>query len=246
MLTSQSVQTALAAYASPKKAQASAWFFKTGPGQYGEGDQFIGVTVPEQRKVAKEFRELSFDELDTLLASPIHEHRLTALLILVTQYEHLQKETSLNIDGRLYLGRLKEIVRFYIAHLDRVNNWDLVDLSAHKILGAHYMRYGGEKKLYALARSKKLWERRVAIVATFAFIQAGMLEHTFAIVELLLNDREDLMHKATGWMLRECGKREKRYLVSFLETHAHEMPRTMLRYAIEKFTDGERRMWRER
>jgi 3-methyladenine DNA glycosylase AlkD len=269
--TAQNVKAALAQYASSKKAKASAWFFKTAHGQYGEGDRFVGVTVPEQRIVAKQFRDLSFAELDKLLASPIHEHRLTALLILVAQYEHEarmyvhEQQSNLLVDTttatkkispkrsslkrHLVNGRplnvVLKIVRYYLDHLDRINNWDLVDLSAPRILGMYYRTYGGENKLYVLARSKKLWERRVAIVSTMAFIHAGILEHTFAIAELLLNDKEDLMHKATGWMLREAGKREKRNLVSFLELHAHEMPRTMLRYAIEKFSDEERKQWRE-
>jgi 3-methyladenine DNA glycosylase AlkD len=242
--TAKAVTEALARHASPEKARTSSWFFKTGPGQYGAGDQFIGVTVPEQRIVAKNFGQLSFQELEKLLASPIHEHRCTALLILVAQYERVCKtRTGTSSNDRYRMCRLKEIVSFYIAHLDRINNWDLVDVSAHKILGAYYLEFGGEKKLYTLARSKKLWERRVAIVATATFIRAGLLEHTFAIALLVLNDPEDLMHKATGWMLREAGKKDKKRLETFLETYAHEMPRTMLRYALEKFPETERKKW---
>jgi len=257
MGTAKTVERALKARATPERAKTNAWFFKTGVGQYGEGDRFLGVTVPDARNVAQQFRDLPLDEVATLLASPLHEVRLAGLLILVSQYEHPEKCTSFPVsshssklfytDDRLYKIVLekekKEVVRFYRAHLDRVNNWDLVDLSASQILGAHYVAYGGERALYALAKSKSLWRRRIAIVATYAFIRADRYEHPLAIAELLLNDTHDLIHKATGWMLREVGKRDKHVLEGFLREHAHHMPRTCLRYAIERFPERERKGW---
>lgn len=231
-MSAHDVVTALKAVASPTKAKASAWFFKTGPGQYGEGDRFIGVTVPEQRTVAKQFRDLPLAEIERLLESPIHEHRLTALLILVGQYQRADAKAK------------KRVLDFYLDHLDRVNNWDLVDSSAGYIVGNYYLGrravYGpnsrcGSAVLQRLSRSKNLWRRRVAIIATQAFISAGQFNDTLTLAEQLLNDRHDLMHKATGWMLREVGNRDPKVLKAFLDEHASTMPRTMLRYAIEKF-----------
>lgn len=230
-MTAQAVKNELRKYATLERAKSNAWFFKTGKGEYGEGDEFIGVTVPDQRKVAKDFVELSFTELTKLLASKKHEHRLTALLILTLRFKKSTKKEQ------------KNIVTFYLLHLKYINNWDLVDLSAYKILGTYYYANGGENKLYALARSKNLWERRVGMVATYAFIREGEISITVEIATLLLNDTEDLMHKAVGWMLREAGKRDKSTLVSFLEIHSPNMSRTMLRYAIERFPEQERQTW---
>jgi 3-methyladenine DNA glycosylase AlkD len=235
LLHASLVKKALASYASPEKAQVSMRFFKTGPGQYGAGDTFIGVTVPEQREVAKKFAQLPRAEAELLLQSSIHEHRLTALIILSNQYTHLVREGQ----GEA----ANHIVRTYLANLDRVQNWDLVDLSAPHILGAFCVRAEDASTLYALAASPVLWRRRVAIVATYAYIRQGVCTHTFAIAELLLSDSEDLIHKATGWMLRECGKKDKVQLAAFLTVHAHHMPRTMLRYAIERLPAEERRRW---
>ncbi len=243
------VERALAAHASPKKAASSSWFFKTGPGQYGEGEVFIGVTVPEQRKVAKAFCGLPQSELAKLLKSPVHEHRLTALLILTYQVERLDRSEAevCKEKGRARSsGRsrdtkgLEGLVRFYLAHLDRVNNWDLVDLSAPSLLGTWCVRTGTYHKLYTFARSKNLWHKRVAIVATLACIRAGDLSHTFALARILLCDQHDLIHKAVGWMLREAGKRDQAALRQFLAEHGSDMPRTMFRYAIERFPKEER------
>ena len=271
-VTAAAVNRALSAHASRKRKEANERFFKTGPGEYGEGDQFIGVSMPDTRKVAKQFRHLCFDEIAKLLESPIHEHRMCGLLILVYRYEGLAKQhratstgvaqvhgrelvlhpervevRGVAVDGASSGSDLqaehKAIVDFYLKHIDRVNNWDLVDCSAPQILGQYYRTYGGEAKLYTLAKSRSLWRRRIAIVSTFAFIRAGELTHTLAIAELLMNDTEDLIHKATGWMLREVGKQDKRVLEQFLHAHAAHMPRTCLRYAIERFPEGERKGW---
>lgn len=209
------------------KAMALARFFKTGEGEYGYGDVFFGVTVSEQRRLAKQFRALSLTELSLLLNSTIHECRLTALLILNLQCEKADKKER------------GHIVKFYLAHSERVNNWDLVDASAPTILGA-YLLDANREILYRLARSKNLWERRIAIVATFVLIKAGEYTDTLAIAEFLLSDSHDLIHKAVGWMLREVGKKSSTDLEAFLRVHAYNMPRTMLRYAIEKFPERKR------
>lgn len=223
MPTAREVVAALGKLGTEEKAASSTWFFKTGKGQYGHGDVFIGVTVPEQRKVARAFRELSLAEATKLLKSKIHEHRLTALLILVEQYKN-GDETA----------RAK-IAKLYFTHTKHINNWDLVDASAPYIIG-QYLLDKNRRALYKLAKSKNLWERRIAIVATFAFIRHGESADTFAIAELLLSDTHDLIHKATGWMLREVGKHVSRpALMEFINLHKADMPRTTLRYAIEHF-----------
>ena len=200
-------------------------FFKTGPGQYGEGDIFLGIRVPTLRKLAKEHRDISLDAAVELLQSPFHEVRLLALLILVLQYER----------G----GNEKAIYRAYLANTHRINNWDLVDVTAEHLVGA-YLFERNRQPLYKLARSKSLWERRIAIIATFYFIRRNQFEDTLAIADLLLNDKEDLMHKAVGWMLREIGKRNLKTEEDFLLPRYKHMPRTMLRYAIERFPEKKR------
>ncbi len=222
---------ALKKHAHADKAAFFPRFFKTGKGEYGEGDQFIGVTVPEMRSVAKEFAHLTLEEIAEALNSPIHEERLTALLILVKKYEKATEEKT-----------RKKIVDFYFAHVHRVNNWDLVDLTAPKIVGDYFIEKE-KKKLYDFAASPNLWKRRIAIVATYAFIRKGKLEDTFRLSELLLNDKQDLMHKACGWMLREAGKKDVKALETFLKKHHSHMPRTMLRYAIEKFPEVQRKAY---
>jgi 3-methyladenine DNA glycosylase AlkD len=230
-MSARSVARALTALADPERAQAVARFFKTAAGEYSAGDRFLGISVPAQRTVAKAHAALPLDGLATLIQSPIHEHRLTALLILVAQYERGDAAAK------------KARVTFYVRHLAGVNNWDLVDSSAHQILGAHLLTRD-RQRLHRLAKSKSLWERRVAIVATYAFIGAGETQETFAIAEQLLSDTHDLIHKATGWMLREVGKRvSERALREFLEKNASRMPRTALRYAIERFPAAERKTW---
>ena len=208
--------------ASLQKAKIYARFFKCGPGQYGEGDQFLGLTVPQSRNIARKYLTLSEKDLGTLLLSLIHEHRLIALLILVEKFKKADEATK------------KDIVHFYLAHTTQVNNWDLVDLSADKILG-NYLLDKDRTILYKLVHSSLLWERRIAIIATFAFIRQKQFEDTFKIAEILLKDKQDLMHKAVGWMLREVGKKDEYALETFLQKHGRTMPRTTLRYAIERF-----------
>lgn len=226
-----SVRRALRAQADAEKAAFFPRFFKTGKGEYGEGDRFIGVTVPNIRRVAKEYPTLSFRDVSALLKSPIHEERLLALIILTHQFA----------DGDEM--RQKEIYRFYLEHTDRINNWDLVDVSAHKIVGA-FLDGKNDKMLDRLAKSKDLWERRIAIVATFHFLHRGDCSKTFRIADFLLSDRHDLIHKAVGWMLREAGKRcSQAELERYLDRHAARMPRTMLRYAIERLPVATRRKY---
>lgn len=225
----------LKSMADPDKAAILQRFFKTGPGQYGEGDIFIGVMVPQSRQVAKKFSQLPLGEVRTLLYSRIHEERLVALLILVRRYSSAS-------------GREKEkIVKFYLDHVKQVNNWDLVDLSAPNILGAHLVDSIDRRRLlYSLAGSENVWERRIAIVATHHFIRNGDFSDTLKITEMLLQDRHNLMHKAAGWMLREVGKRDAAAQQAFLEKHFSVMPRTMLRYAIERLPENKRRRYKKK
>ena len=214
----------------PAKAKVSEGFFKTGPGQYGEGDIFLGITVPAQRLVAKQFVALPLPEFQKLVRSKIHEERLTALLILGMQF---QREKA----------QREKIVAVFLRNLKWVNNWDLVDSSAHQILGA-WLLDRDRALLYKLAKSKVMWERRVAMVATYHFISKGEDKDAFAIAELLMKDEHDLMHKAAGWMLREAGKRvSEDRLRQFLKKNAARMPRTALRYSIERFSKAERGRW---
>lgn len=229
--TAAAVQRALKALSTPERAATNAWFFKTGPGQYGEGDKFIGVRVPDQRTVAKQFSDLPLADIETLLNSAVHEHRLTALHIVNLQFEKARKKKDERTMRALY--------SFYMRKRSCVNNWDLVDSSAHKIVGP-YLCNRSRARLYTLARSRSLWDRRIAIIATMHFLTHNDFEDTIAISTVLLHDSEDLMHKAVGWTLREMGKRDINVLRSFLDEHSHEMPRTMLRYAIEKMSARER------
>jgi 3-methyladenine DNA glycosylase AlkD len=224
----------LRALADPEKAKGQQRFFKTGKGQYGAGDRFIGVTVPELRAVARSlWRTTGPEELAALLADPVHECRLTALFILVEQFKKCKMA-----------GNRSVLARFYLDHLDGVNNWDLVDSSAHYVLGPWLLEHPGERVvLDTLAASGDLWRERISIMATFAFIKAGEYGPTLALAERFLSHGHDLMHKATGWMLREVGNRDRAVEVAFLEEHAKKMPRTMLRYAIEKFPEAERQRW---
>lgn len=214
----------------PEKARILSGFFKTGKGQYGDGDVFLGIKVPQQRKIAKEFSGILLDDVGELLKSNIHEFRLTSLLILVSKYK---KE---NPDGR------KEIVDFYLNNLENINNWDLVDSSAPYILG-DFLLDNDRSILYKLARSNNLWERRIAMLSTFAFIKNNDFEDALMLSEILVADKHDLIHKAVGWMLREVGKRDIRKEEEFLQKHCRKMPRTMLRYAIEKFSDDKRKYY---
>jgi 3-methyladenine DNA glycosylase AlkD len=216
---------------SPERAKTSAWFFKTGKGQYGEGDVFYGIIVPVQRRLALKYKTIPLEDISTLLKSKVHEERLIALYILVAQFE-----------SRKELDR-KEIYDFYLAHTKCINNWDLVDSSADKIVGAYLLRRD-RTMLVTLAKSKSLWERRIAIIATYAFIKNGESEWTLKIAALLLKDKHDLIHKAVGWMLREVGKRVSQDVEeAFLSWHYKKMPRTALRYAIEKFSPEKRKAY---
>ncbi len=206
----------------------NAVFFKTNPGGYAEHDQFIGVSVPDLRKIAKSFSDIPLEEISKLIKSKVNEERLLALILLVNQYQ------KSDINAR------NERFQFYLDHLKHVNNWNLVDCSAHLIIGAHLIN-DDKKFLVSLAKSKDMWERRIAIVSTWYFIRKNQLEWTFKIALLLLKDDHDLIHKAVGWMLREAGKKDEIMLIEFLDQHATKMPRTMLRYSIEKFSDTKRK-----
>ena len=206
---------------SPKKAKIYARFFKTGKGQYGEGDIFLGIIVPKTREISKKYTNLNFVDIEKLLLSKVHEGRLCALLILVEKYK------KSDLQNKRY------IVDFYLKNAKNINNWDLVDLTADKILG-DYLIDKDKSILYKLAKSENLWERRIAIISTFAFIKNNQFNDTIKIAEILLNDKHDLIQKAVGWMLREVGKRDEKELLKFLDKHYKIMPRTMLRYAIER------------
>jgi 3-methyladenine DNA glycosylase AlkD len=225
-----SLKRALRLVAKKDKSSDPARFFKTGKGEYGEGDIFLGVPVPEQRIIAKEYEDLPLADTKCLLESAIHEERFTALLILVDQYKKGDEKTK------------KKIFRFYITHTKRINNWDLVDVSARDIVGEYLVSHE-RVLLYKLARSKNIWERRISIVATWAFIKRGDYGDTLAIAKLLFADTQDLIHKATGWMLREVGKKDASVFRRFLDKHTAVMPRTTLRYAIERLTPGVRKAY---
>jgi 3-methyladenine DNA glycosylase AlkD len=229
-MTYTDVAKAIKKQADPVRAEHSQGFFRTGKGQYGEGDVFLGLTVPKQRTIAKQFRDLPLSDVQTLLTDKYHEHRLTALIILVSQYERGDEKKK------------KTIVDMYLANLKWVNNWDLVDVTAPKILG-RWLLARDKKMLYKLAKSKDLWEKRVSIVTTWMFIREGKLKDTFKLSEILLHDKHDLIHKAVGWMLREAGKKDIVQLEAFLAKHYKSMPRTMLRYSIEKFPEVRRKMY---
>lgn len=209
-----------------EKAKVLQRFFKTGPGEYGEGDVFLGIVVPELRKLAKAYVSLDFSDLTRLLQSPIHEERMLSLLILIQKYQK-------NADDRAFC------YQFYVSHKIHINNWDLVDVSAPSIVG-HYLFDRDSSILLRFAKSRHLWTKRIAMVSTFHFIREHEFDNTLKIAELLLYDQHDLIHKAVGWMLREIGKRDILIEKQFLDQYYTVMPRTMLRYAIEKFDEKER------
>jgi 3-methyladenine DNA glycosylase AlkD len=228
------LQSDLKKLSSPQKRKASEWFFKTGKDQYGFGDIFIGVTVPEQRAVAKKYIDLPLNDIKKLLLSKIHEERLVALILLVSKFEKADEV------------KRKEIYGFYLKHTKYVNNWDLVDTSAAKIMG-EYLLDKPRDVLYKFAKSESIWERRIAIISTLRFILNKESKDTFKISEILLNDKHDLIHKAVGWMLRESGQKvSKEELEKFLNKNYSKMPRTMLRYAIEKLPEEKRQMYLKR
>jgi 3-methyladenine DNA glycosylase AlkD len=212
-----------------ERAKNLSRFFKTGRGEYGEGDIFLGITVPNQRNIVKKYWEkINLKETEELLKSKFHEERLTALLILVKKYSKSDEKEK------------EEIFNFYLSNTKYINNWDLVDLSAPNIIG-NFILNKNHDILYKLAKSENLWEKRISIISTATFIRSNQFEDTIKISEILLNEKHDLIHKAVGWMLREIGKRNKSKLEKFLKKYHKKMPRTMLRYAIEKFPENERK-----
>ena len=212
--------------ANSKKAKIYQRFFKTGKGEYGEGDVFLGLTVPQSRKIAIKYKDLEFDDIKKLLQSKIHEERLIALLILVHNFIRGSEKEK------------EKIFNYYLRYTKYVNNWDLVDLSADKIVG-QYLLDKSKDILFRLARSNNIWERRISIVSTYQFIKDGRYQETLKISKMLFNDQHDLIHKAVGWMLREVGKQcSQQVLEGFLKEHYQKMPRTTLRYAIERFPEG--------
>ena len=225
------IRQALFLHENPAQASTLRRFFKTGPGEYGEGDEFWGLKVPQVRAVLAQFPEVSRATAGELLDSPVHEVRLCGALALVRAYAQGGPDER------------AAVFDFYLSRSARINNWDLVDASAPGIVGRHLPPGGGRRTLGRLVKSHNLWERRIAMVATLEHIRAGNLENTFWLAEQLLDDPEDLLHKATGWMLREAGKRDAAALREFLSRQAARMPRTALRYAIEKFPPAERKRW---
>ena len=226
----EAARAELRAFSDPSDAKILQRFFKTGPGEYGEGDQFLGVRVPATRRVARKFRDLPLTDTLTLLRSVIHEERFLALVILTQRY----RKGAASEQSHIY--------REYLSNTAYINNWDLVDTSAEHIVGA-YLKNRSREPLYELARSDILWERRIAIMATFHFIKNGEFDETLKIAEMLVGDTEDLIHKAVGWMLREIGKRDRDAEETFLRKYCQSIPRTMLRYAIEKFPEDLRQQY---
>lgn len=233
MYTSKDVIKDLNKLRNAERAKVFRRYFKTGKGDYGEGDKFIGVTVPQVRAVAKKYKELSFKENQILIKSPIHEHRLCALLILVDKFKGKRVEMKVK----------KSIYEFYLKNKKYINNWDLVDLSAQYIVGGYLMETKDRTILYKLARSKSLWDRRIAIMSTFELIRYRKFDETLKISEMLLEDKYDLIHKAVGWMLRELGNRDQVAEEKFLQKYYERIPRTTLRYAIEKFGSNKRKYY---
>jgi len=223
----QKIKADLQKAGNPDKVAIYQNFFKTEKGQYGEGDVFLGITMPKQREIAKKYLNLSLKDLNKLLDSKIHEHRMTALVILTYQYAKADEKKK------------NEIFNFYLGNTKKINNWDLVDVTCSQIIGKHLI---GKPRniLYKLAKSNNLWEKRISIISTFAFIRREDFDDSLAIAELLLSDSHDLIHKAVGWTLREIGKKDLETEEQFLKKHYKDMPRTMLRYSIERFEEKKR------
>lgn len=234
-MTLTEIQKDLTSLKNPEKAKILSRFFKTGKGEYGEGDIFWGITVPEIRIIAKKYKELTLEDSQKLLQSEVHEHRLTALLILTYKFPKAASEEQ------------KQIVDLYLKNTKYINNWDLIDLSAPKIIGAYLLENSKERKiLYTLAKSTNLWKKRIAILSTYTLLKQNRFEETLKISEILLQDKHDLIHKGVGWMLREMGKMSQKTEEDFLNKHYKEMPRTMLRYAIEKFSEEKRKFYMQK
>jgi len=229
-MTAQEIIKLLRKLADPERAKHSARYFKTGPGEYGEGDRFLGIRVPEIRAQLKKCEAVSLAEIQTLLLSGLHEVRLFALLLLVRRFAKSDETEQ------------AAIFDLYLKNTHRINNWDLVDSSASRIVGG-YLAARDRQILYKLAKSRSVWERRIAVIATFHFIGNNQFDDALKLAGQLLGDGEDLIHKAVGWMLREIGKRDEAVEKAFLQAYCKQMPRTMLRYAIEKFPEQERAMY---
>lgn len=235
MRVAQSIKAKLRSLSDKKQAAILQRFFKTGPGEYGEGDKFLGIKVPIIRKTVKPFLEnITLNDIDELLHSDIHEERFAALAALVDRYQ--QAKTA---------GERKRIFDYYIEHIPYINNWDLVDVSAPHIVG-HYLFDKEKDILFTLAKDSLLWRRRVAVLATFYFIRQNQFQYTIKLAKQLLNDKQDLIHKAVGWMLREIGKRDKKIAVNFLDKYHAKMPRIMLSYAIERFEPELKQKYRKK
>jgi 3-methyladenine DNA glycosylase AlkD len=224
------LQVALRKISDVKKIEVFKYFFKTGKGQYGEGDEFIGISMPQQREVIKGFKDLSLVEISEMLKSPIHEFRMSGLLILVGQFNKAKSE------------KRREIYEFYLYNIEKINNWDLVDCSCRDIVGA-YLFDKDRSKLYELAATDHLWSQRIAVVSTWYFIRKKQFTDIFRLAEMLLTHKHDLMHKAVGWMLREAWKKDDLAVEEFLDEFAKQMPRTMLRYTIEKMDEPKRKYY---
>lgn len=226
-MIAKELQDELNGHEDPARAVHAQRFFKTGKGQYGEGDIFIGLRVPLTRKICKKYKDLPVGEIEKLLESPIHEHRLAAVIIMT--------ESAKRANDVLR----KALYDLYLRRTDRINNWDIIDISCREVVGG-YLIDKPRDILYWLARSQQMWERRIAVISTAAFIAQNDLNDTFKISKILLTDKEDLIHKATGWMLREAGKKDEAKLKEFLDEHATVMPRTMLRYSLERLQPVDR------
>ena len=233
MSIAKEIRESLLVFADPEKASVLQGFFKTAKGAYGEGDKFVGIPVPKTRSVAKQYVYVAPEDVLPLLSDAVHECRLLALLIWVAQFPKSDER------------RRKRIFDLYLSNTDKINNWDLVDLSAAQIVGG-YLEEQDHTPLYQLAQSSLIWEQRISIVSTWQWIRKGRFDDTLAIADILLYNKHDLIRKAVGWMLREVGKKDKIRLCTFLDTRYRDMPRTMLRYAIEKFSPEERRHYMQK
>lgn len=223
----------LNAHENPIRSEHSQRFFKTGKGEYGEGDVFIGITMPELRKICKNYHDLSIEDLQELLRSPIHEHRMSAVVIMADIYKKSDSDKQKHL-YELYIKAVKD---------NQINNWDLIDVSAPHVVGEYFVRTSPDP-MYKLAKSNHLWSKRTAVLSTGAYLKRGNSTHTYAVADILLHDPHDLIQKAVGWFLREAGKRvSEDELLNFLNRHAHEMPRTMLRYSIEKLSPEQRKYY---
>lgn len=226
------IQTDLQSLSDTNRATKSARFFKTNKGEYGAGDVFVGITMPKLRTLAKQYYQtVTFSNIEKLLASPIHEYRMLGLLFLVYKYKKVASQDK------------KTIYNYYVKHITCVNNWDLVDVTAPHIVGDYLVEIDAPQQLYVWAKKDDLWLQRIAIISTFSWIRVQNFEPTLKVSKLLLAHPHDLIHKAVGWMLREVGKRDQKKLYGFLDVHAIQMPRTMLRYAIERVPDTKRRYY---